>query len=132
MLNARNINSPLFCYLLFHLIIRHQQNRFKHVERTLSKEIKDCRMELFHSLLYKKRENENRSSCPEVFCKKVFLEISQNSQENICPRASFLIKLQAWPATLLKKRLWHRCFAVKFVKLLRMPFFTEHLWWLLL
>ena len=26
--------------------------------------------------------------------KKVFLEISQNSQENTCARASFLIKLQ--------------------------------------
>ena len=29
--------------------------------------------------------------------KKVFLEISQNSQENTCARVSFLIKLQAWP-----------------------------------
>ena len=27
--------------------------------------------------------------------KKMFLEISQNSQENTCARASFLIKLQA-------------------------------------
>ena len=31
----------------------------------------------------------------DVLCKKVFLEISQNSQENTCPRVSFLIKLQA-------------------------------------
>ena len=30
-----------------------------------------------------------------VLFKKVFLEISQNSQENACARASFLIKLQA-------------------------------------
>ena len=30
-----------------------------------------------------------------VLWKKVFLEISQNSQENTCARASFLIKLQA-------------------------------------
>ena len=30
-----------------------------------------------------------------VLCKKVFLEISQNSQENTCVRVSFLIKLQA-------------------------------------
>ena len=29
------------------------------------------------------------------------------------------------PATLLKKRPWHRCFAVKFAKLLRTPFFIE-------
>ena len=35
------------------------------------------------------------------------------------------------PATLLKKRLWHRCFPVTFVKFLKTPFFIEHLWWLL-
>ena len=34
------------------------------------------------------------------------------------------------PATLLKKRLWHRCFPVNFVKFLRTPFFIEHLSWL--
>ena len=34
---------------------------------------------------------------PEVFYKKnVHLEISQNWQENICAKFSFLIKLQAW------------------------------------
>ena len=64
--------------------------------------------------------------------KKLFLEISQNSQENTCVRVSFLIKLQATPATLLKKRLWQRCFPVNFAKFLRTPFLKEHLWWLLL
>ena len=67
--------------------------------------------------------------------KKVFLEISLNSQENTCARVSFLIMLQASglrPATLLKKRLWHRCFPVNFAKFLRTSFFIEHLWWLLL
>ena len=58
--------------------------------------------------------------------KKTFLEISQNSQENTCARVSFLI------ATLLKKRLWHRCFTVNFAKFLRASFLKEHLWWLLL
>ena len=37
----------------------------------------------------------NRSSRLEVFCKKIFLEISQHSQENTCARLSFLIKLLA-------------------------------------
>ena len=36
------------------------------------------------------------------------------------------------PGTLLKKRLWHRCFSVNFEKFLRTPFLTEHLQWLLL
>ena len=31
------------------------------------------------------------------------------------------------PATLLKKRLWHRCFPVNFVKFLRTPFSIEHI-----
>ena len=34
--------------------------------------------------------------------------------------------------TLFKKRLWHRCFPVNFVKFLRTHFFIEQLWWLLL
>ena len=35
-----------------------------------------------------------RKQPPDVFCKKVFLDISQISQENTCARISFLIKLQ--------------------------------------
>ena len=57
-----------------------------------------------------------------MFYEKDVLEISQNSQENTCVRVSFLIKLQAWPATLLKKRLLRRCFPVNFEKFLRKPF----------
>ena len=60
----------------------------------------------------------------------MFLKILQNSQKNTCVRASFLIKFR--PATLLKKRLWHRCFSVNFAKYSRAPVFIEHLWWLLL
>ena len=45
----------------------------------------------------------------------------------------FLIKLLAFrPATLLKKRLQHRCFPVDIVKFLRTAFSLEHLRWLLL
>ena len=45
--------------------------------------------------------------------KYVPFEILQNPQENICARVSFYIKLQVSglrPATLLKRRLWQRCF----------------------
>ena len=52
----------------------------------------------------------NRNSLPEVFCKKG-------------------VRLR--PATLLKKRLWYRCFPVNLVKFLRTPSFIEHLWCLL-
>ena len=62
-----------------------------------------------------------RSSHHRCSVKKVFLEISQKSQENTCSRVSFLIKLKAY-ATLLKERLCHRCFPVNFVEFLRIPF----------
>ena len=52
--------------------------------------------------------------------KKVFFKISRNSQENTCARVSFFNKVAGLrPATLLKKRLWHRCFPVNFAKFLR-------------
>ena len=56
--------------------------------------------------------------------KKVFQEISQKLQENTYARVSF--------CNLIKKRLWHRCFPVNFVKFLRTPFFIEQFWWLFL
>ena len=55
-----------------------------------------------------------------VLSKTLFLQNAQNSKENTCARVSFLIKLQ--PATLLKRRLWHRYFPVNFTKFLRTPF----------
>ena len=64
----------------------------------------------------------SRSSHQRCSVKKGVLSNSQNSQENTSARASLLIKLQAPPATLLKKRLWHRCFPVNVAKFLRTPF----------
>ena len=61
-----------------------------------------------------------RSSRQEVFCEKgVLRNFTKSTRKHLC-QVSFLIKLQTWPVTLLKKRLWHRCFL------------TEHLWCLLL
>ena len=50
-----------------------------------------------------------RNSRPDVFYKKGVLENFSGLKN------------------LLKKRLWHRCFPVNFVKFLRTPFFIEHL-----
>ena len=41
-------------------------------------------------------------------------------------------QFQSRPATLLKKRLWNKCFPVNFAKFLRTPFLTKHIRWLLL
>ena len=52
-----------------------------------------------------------------VLLKKVFLEISQNSQENTCARVSFLIKLQTLA----------QVFSCEFCEISKNTFFTEHL-----
>ena len=53
-----------------------------------------------------------RSSHHRCSIKKVFLIISQNSQENTCARVCFLIQLQA-----SGKGHWQRCFPVNFAVL---------------
>ena len=68
----------------------------------------------------------------EVFCKKMFLEISQNSLENTCTRASFLIKLQAEACNFTKKETLAQVFSCEFYKISRNTFFTEHFGLLLL
>ena len=55
-----------------------------------------------------------RSSHWRCSMKKGVLKISQNSQENTCPGLR--------PATLLTKKIWHKCFLVNFEKCLRTPF----------
>ena len=62
----------------------------------------------------------------------MFLEISQNSQENTCAGVSLNKVAGLRPATLLRKRLWRRSFAVNFVKFLRRPFLQNTFGWLLL
>ena len=57
--------------------------------------------------------------------KKVFLEISQNSQENTCARVSVLTKLQAHACNFIKKETLPQ----DTLEHLRTP--LERLWWML-
>ena len=92
-------------------------------------------------LLYSQR---NKSSPPEVFCEKDVLENFAGKQlcfhqrcsmkkgalrnfakftgKHLCQSLIFNKVAGLRPATLLKKRLWHRCFPVNFAKFLRTPF----------
>ena len=57
--------------------------------------------------------------------KKVFVETSQNSQENTCAKVSFFNKGAGLrSATLIKKRLLHRCFPVNFKLFIYNIFFS--------
>ena len=65
--------------------------------------------------------------------KKVFLKNLQNSQENTYARVFFSFFKKSCrpfglrPVTLLKKRVWHRCFPVNSAKFLKTPFLAEQL-----
>ena len=70
-----------------------------------------------------------RSSCLVVFCKKSFIKIWQNSQENVCAGVPFLVELQVEDRNFIKKRLQDG-FSCEICKIL-ISYFTEHLRWLL-
>ena len=58
----------------------------------------------------------------------MFLEISKNSRENTCAKASFLIKLQAEDCNFIRKETLAQVFSCEFYKISKNTFFTEHLW----
>ena len=53
--------------------------------------------------------------------KCVLRNFAKFTGKHLC-QSLFFNKVVGLPATLLKKRLWHRCFPVNFVKFLRTPF----------
>ena len=74
-----------------------------------------------------------RNSCPEVFCKNVVLKnFTKFTRKQLCQSLFFNKVADLRRATLSKKKLWHRCFAMNFVKFLRTSILIEHFWWLLL
>ena len=64
-----------------------------------------------------------RSSRLGVFCRKdVLRNFGKFTGKHLCLSLFFNKVVGLRPATLLKKRLWHKCFPVNFVKFLRTPF----------
>ena len=54
--------------------------------------------------------------------KDVLKNFAKFTGKHLCQSLFFNRVAGLRPATLLKKRLWHRCFPVNFVKFLRIPF----------
>ena len=68
-----------------------------------------------------------------MFCKKdVLINFTKFTGKHLCQSLFFNKVAALRPATLLKAKLWHRCFPVNFTKFLRTHFFIEHVRWLLL
>ena len=57
--------------------------------------------------------------------KKMFLEVSQNSQENTCARVSFLIKLQTEACNFIKKETLTQVFSYEFCEISKNIFFRR-------
>ena len=66
-----------------------------------------------------------RSRHQRCSIKKVFLKISQNSQENTCARVTFLIKLQASACNFIKKATLAQVFSCEFCEILGTPFLND-------
>ena len=70
-----------------------------------------------------KRDTGNRSSHQRCSMKKgVLRNFTKFTGKHLCQSLFFNKVTGLRPATLLEKRLWHRCFPVNFVKFLRTPF----------
>ena len=68
-----------------------------------------------------------------MFCKKGVLRNFTNfAGKHLCQSLFLNIVAGLRPATLLKKRLWHRCFLMNLRNFKELLFFIEHPWWLLL
>ena len=61
--------------------------------------------------------------------KGILINFTKFTGKHLC-HSLFLNKVS--DLNVIKKRFWHRCFPVHFVKFFREPFFIEHIRWLLL
>ena len=84
----------------------------------------DCQMFLVN-LVYQKAATRG-------FLRKVLRNFAKFTGKDLCQSFFFDKVAGLRPATLLKMRLWHRCFPVNYAKFLRTPFFIKDLWWMLL
>ena len=75
--------------------------------------------------------SKNRSS-HQAIKKGVLRHFTKLARKHLCHSLFFNKVAGLRPATLLKKRLWHRCFPVNFVKFLRTPFYRtpDNCFWL--
>ena len=69
-------------------------------------------------MLYMTRSSHQR--CPMK--KGVLRNCTKFTVKHLCQSLFFNKVAGLRPATLLKKRLWHRCFPMSFAKFLRIPF----------
>ena len=79
--------------------------------------------DLFSSMTINLTLDNIQKQPPEVFCKKgILINFASFTGKHLCHSLFFNKVAGLRSATLLKKRLWHRCFPVNVAKFLRTPF----------
>ena len=98
---------------------------WKHRQSQVTQEeLKDFSYNYTHPIIYKfKILLSSEAVARRCFVKKVFLEISQNSQENTCVRVSFLIKLQTEACNFIKKETLTQVISCKFWEISKNTFY---------
>ena len=76
--------------------------------------------------------NKQKQSSRGVLLKGVLRNLTKFTGKQLYQRLFFNKVADLRPATLLKKRLWHRCFPMSFANFLRTPFLQNTSGWLLL
>ena len=112
----RNIGSCMYCMYIYYFPINKSYIRLLWVfirlpYRKLKHSwvlYKNHLLRLYHEISsnskgMKKWCKELKAVTGGVLLKEVFLKVSQNSRENTCVTASFLIKLQGWACDFIKK-----------------------------
>ena len=84
---------------------------------TLNKSLVQYSKKFRHNWTFYYDKTLLRSSRPEMFCKKgVLRNFAKFSGKYLCLSLFFNKVTGLKPANLLKKRLWHRCFPMNFMK----------------
>ena len=60
--------------------------------------------------------------------KGVLRNFAKFTGKHLCQSLFFNKAADLSPATISKKRLWHRCFPVNFTRIFKNAFFTKHSW----
>ena len=120
---VRKVNAIL-CSVCYYKVVPKYYQDYKYFKNCTKKQVSKygaC-ITLWRVTTFKFFLATNRSSRLEVFYKKSVLILQNWLPESLFNKVSGLMS-----ATLLKKRLWHRCFPVNFPKFLRTLILTEHL-----
>ena len=122
-----SINDARYLWYLFVKNIRNKNflcsSRSGHNHCQMwSREASTLPQRAIQTLIESCMESFKQKQPPQVFCKKrCFLKILRIHKKTPAPGLFFIIKFR--PATLLKKRLWHRRFPMNFCEIFLKNFF---------